>query len=145
VINNESLHTVERNDFDLVIMDEAHRLGAFPKPTKITTSLKQRFSKLPMIFLSGTPHPESYSQIFHQFWVSDNSPFIKYKNFYNWFNGTGFVKTKFDLGYGEVANYTNNKDVIFKQYAIMLRQIPKDNPMPLKCYGWVAPLPTEES
>lgn len=25
-----------------------------------------------------------------------------------------------------------------------IQKIPKENPMPLKCYGWVAPLPTEE-
>lgn len=133
VINNESLHKVTDKDFDCVIMDEAHRLGAFPKPTNIAKNLKVRFSHLPIIFLSGTPHPESYSQIYHQFWVSDKSPFSKYKNFYNWFNGTGFVKVDFDLGFGMVANYTNNKDVIYKYYSILLRQIPKDHPQFEEC------------
>jgi hypothetical protein len=133
VINNESLHKVLDNDFDIIIMDEAHRLGAFPKPSKIAKDLKLRFHSKPFIFLSGTPHPESYSQVYHQFWVSDKSPFKKYINFYNWYNGTGFVKVSFDLGFGMVANYSNNKDVIYKYYAILLRNIPKDHPQYEQC------------
>jgi len=82
VINNESIHKIEGN-FDLLISDEHHRNGAFPKPNKITKYIKENYSHLPMIFLSGTPHPESYSQIYHQFWISDNSPF-KQLNFYRW-------------------------------------------------------------
>ncbi|MFY8170649.1 MAG: hypothetical protein ACOVK2_05990, partial [Candidatus Fonsibacter sp.] len=33
VINNESLQKVTDNDFDIVIQDEAHSMGAFPKPS----------------------------------------------------------------------------------------------------------------
>ena len=33
VINYESLHKVE-GSFDLVVLDEAHSMGAFPKPSK---------------------------------------------------------------------------------------------------------------
>ena len=84
IINNESLHYVEENDFDIIIMDEAHRLGSFPKPCKMAVDFKKRFSSKPIIFLSGTMSPENYSQIYHQFWVSDYSPFKEYKNFYKW-------------------------------------------------------------
>jgi hypothetical protein len=129
VTNNESLHHVEYNDFDCIIIDEAHRLGAYPKPSKIANDIKERFSNLPMIFLSGTPHPESKMQIFHQYWVSDHSPFRKYGNFYKWFNAMGFVKTKFDLGYGLITNYSNSEDSIFKYYGIMQRDISKDDPL----------------
>lgn len=128
VINNESLHLIIENDFDIIIMDEAHRCGSFPKPAKIAEDLKERFSNLPIILLSGTPHPENFSQIYHQFWISKRSPFVKYKNFYNWFNGMGFVKVDFDLGFGVVANYTNKSDVIYKYYSILLRSVSKDNP-----------------
>jgi hypothetical protein len=91
VINDESLHTVE-GDFDLLIRDEHHRSGAFPKPGLVTKTIKKRFSKLPMIFLSGTPMPEGWSQIYHQFWVSARSPFIQ-KSFYQWC-AAGFVTVK---------------------------------------------------
>lgn len=126
IANDESMHTVE-GEFDLVIHDEHHRFGAFPKPGIVTKKFKDRFSKLPMIFLSGTPHPESYSQIFGQFWVSDHSPF-KHKNFYQWFTAMEFVKTTFDLGYGEVNNYSNNEDTIYKYHSIKKRKIGKEDP-----------------
>lgn len=84
VINDESMHKLENNNYDLIIHDEHHRFGAFPKPGIHTKMYKQMFAFKPMIFLSGTPSPESYSQIYHQFWVSAYSPFKHYVNFYRW-------------------------------------------------------------
>ena len=66
VINDESMHLISER-FDIVIHDEHHRFGAMPKPNKYASEFKKRFGNLPMIFLSGTPTPENYSQIFHQF------------------------------------------------------------------------------
>ena len=83
VTNYESLHKV-RFVPDLLILDEAHSIGAFPKPSQRTKLIKQMFADLPMIMLSGTPASESYSQWFHQFWVSNRSPFKGYTNFYKW-------------------------------------------------------------
>ena len=84
VINDESLHLVEGlKDFDLVIHDESHRFGAYPKLNVVATFWKKHFYNTPQIYLSGTPHPESYSQIFHQFAVSKFSPFEE-SNFYKW-------------------------------------------------------------
>jgi superfamily II DNA or RNA helicase len=60
IINNESLHKVTDKDFDLLISDEHHRNGAYPKMNIATKFIKERFSHLPMIFLSGTICPESY-------------------------------------------------------------------------------------
>jgi hypothetical protein len=60
-----------------------------------------------MIFLSGTPTPETYSQIYHQFWVSNYSPFRGYKNFYNWANEFVIKSIKY-VGF-EVTDYTNAK------------------------------------
>lgn len=123
VINNQSLHKILDNDFDVCIMDEAHRLGAFPKPSQMAKDLKERFGKLPIIFLSGTPYPESYSQIFHQFWCSNHSPFTG--AFYSWFNKNGFVKVSFDRGFGEVSDYSNSEVAINKYYDFQLRFISK--------------------
>ena len=105
IINNESLHTID-SDFDLIISDEHHRCGTYPKPNNVTKLIKQRYSKLPMIFLSGTPHPESYSQIYHQFWISDNSPFKSWTNFYKW--AQVFVTiTEKNFGYAKIKDYSN--------------------------------------
>ena len=81
VINYESLHKVS-NKYDLVILDEAHSIGAFPKPSKRTKLLKELFFNTKIVYLSGTPASESYSQWYHQFWISNNSPFKNYTNFY---------------------------------------------------------------
>ena len=106
IINDESLHKVE-SEYDLIIHDEHHRFGAFPKPNVTAKLFKEKFSHLPMIFLSGTPHPESYSQIFHQFWVSKRSPF-SHKNFYSWAKDFVNVKDR-HLGYAVVKDYSDAK------------------------------------
>jgi len=93
-VNYESLHKVV-GTFDLIIADEAHGLGAFPKPSKRTTALKKLATNKPIIFLSGTPSPESYSQLYHQFYVSSFSPFKEYVNFYKWANKFVIKKTMF--------------------------------------------------
>jgi hypothetical protein len=71
--------------YDLMIIDEAHGLGAFPKPSGRVKNIKEIYvrSGLPqVILLSGTPTPESYSQIYHQVsWIIGN-PFMAYPNFY---------------------------------------------------------------
>lgn len=82
IVNFEQLHKV-CGKFDVVIVDEAHLLGAFPKPSLRTKRLRRIVGDAYLILLSGTPTPESYSQIFHQFWVSKYSPF-PHSNFYRW-------------------------------------------------------------
>ena len=112
VINNESAHKYI-DDYDLIISDEHHRNGAFPKPNKMTRFIKDNYSSLPMIFLSGTPHPESYSQIFHQFWCSNASPFVE-KSFYKWAKTFVNVKDR-HLGYAVVKDYSEAKYEDFKK------------------------------
>lgn len=126
VKNDESMHTITDNDFDLVIHDEHHRYGSVPKPSKATTMFKVKYGHLPMIFLSGTPTPESKMQWFHQFWVSQYSPFLK-SNFYSFYKSFGFKTYQFDLGFGMVNNYSASEDVIVKYYAIKRREISKQD------------------
>lgn len=84
VINYESLHKIPQTNWDAVICDEAHSLGAFPKPNKRAKQVKEilRRSTPYVLFLSGTPTPESYSQMYHQVYGVAGNPFYKYKNFY---------------------------------------------------------------
>jgi hypothetical protein len=113
IINDESLHLIEGN-FDLIIHDEHHRFGAYPKPNKVAQLFKKRYSKLPMIFLSGTPTPESHSQWFNQFWVSDYSPFKQYTNFYKWAIDYVDVKEK-RLGYAVIKDYSQAKEQLIRR------------------------------
>lgn len=141
VINNESMHKIKDEKFDLVISDEHHRFGAYPKAGVTTKLFKSLFSHLPMIFLSGTPAPESASQWFHQFWVSDHTPFRDYPTFYKWAVDYVEVKER-HLGYATVKDYSqgNSKKILgmLRHYIITFTQeqagfITTVNEMVLEC------------
>ena len=111
IINYESIHKIE-GYFDLVIVDEAHGLGAFPKASNRVLNLFKKCKNKPIIYLSGTPTPESYSQIFHQFKISSYSPFKQYTTFYKWANHYVNIDRKMIAG-NYVNDYSNaNKEKI---------------------------------
>jgi hypothetical protein len=94
--NYEQIYSLSPSyEFDLVILDEAHGLGQFPTPAERTKELKKLCADKPIIYLSGTPTPESYSQLYHQFFISSYSPFKDYKNFYGWAKEFVTVKKKY--------------------------------------------------
>jgi hypothetical protein len=125
IANDEALHKVQ-GDFDLVIHDEHHRFGAYPKPNATAKLFKKMFGGLPMIFLSGTPTAESHSQWYHQFWVSNHSPFNEYTNFYKWANEYVDIEIK-HLGYAKVNDYSNarKKDFwhLIRYYILTFTQV----------------------
>ena len=84
IINYESLHKVPQKGWDVVICDEAHSMGAFPKPNGRAKKVKEVvFWNNPyVILLSGTPTPEAYSQMYHQVYFIPNNPFREFRNFY---------------------------------------------------------------
>jgi len=104
IINKESLHKIH-DTFDLVIYDEFHGFSAYPKPSTYQKLAREKYSHLPMILLSGTPTPESHSQWYHSFQLSDNSPFNEYSDFYKWAKDFVNVKVK-HLGYAQVNDYS---------------------------------------
>jgi hypothetical protein len=84
-INYESLHKIPSElKWDFIVLDEAHSLGAFPKPSKRAKEARMLIikNKAKVILLSGTPTPESYSQMYHQVYGIPNNPFKEYKSFY---------------------------------------------------------------
>ena len=84
-INYESLHKVSYDlHWDVIIADEAHSMGAFPKPSKRARDVKMRIlkSSAKVILLSGTPTPESYSQMYHQVYGIPRNPFAELASFY---------------------------------------------------------------
>jgi hypothetical protein len=96
VINYESLHKIDNTDWDLIILDEAHSMGAFPKPSKRACQVKDliNLTKAKVILLSGTPTPESYSQMYHQVYGIPKNPFREFKTFYKFCSKFVKVKTK---------------------------------------------------
>lgn len=85
-INYESLHKVVDVYYDAIVFDEAHGMGAFPKPSLRAREARRLVHHCDpyVIFLSGTPSPESYSQMYHQMWILGyRSPFAE-PTFYKW-------------------------------------------------------------
>jgi hypothetical protein len=113
VTNYENLHHVNHH-FDIVICDEAHGLGQYPKPAQRVKKLKELCKGKPIIYLSGTPTPESYSQLFHQLYISSFSPFKNYVNFYKWAADFVDIKLKYFKGL-KVNDYSNANQIKIKQ------------------------------
>jgi hypothetical protein len=114
VINYESMHKA-LGSYDLIILDENHCNARYPKPSKRAREIKLRFSRLPMIMLSGTPASESYSQWFHQFWLSINSPFKQFTTFYKWAKVFVDVQER-HLGYATVKDYSKAKEELIDKH-----------------------------
>jgi hypothetical protein len=116
VINYESLHTVQDEwKWDLIICDEAHSMGAFPKPSLRADMVAKLVRKLNpyVILLSGTPTPESYSQMYHQVYGIPNNPFSEFKSFYRFCDK--YVKVKQRKINGLMMNdYSNGLDTILE-------------------------------
>ena len=113
VTNFEAVHKVNGKDYDLIIVDESHSLGAFPKASVRTKRIKEIVGKKYCILLTGTPTPESWSQIFHQFWISEFTPFVE-KSFYKWAKVYVDVTKKKINGY-DVNDYTAANQNLIRQ------------------------------
>ena len=118
VTNYESLHKVERTDWDLIICDEAHSMGAFAKPSKRAVQVKDLIDKTfaKVILLSGTPTPESYSQMYHQVYGIPKNPFREFSNFYKFCNNFVKIKTKMINGL-IIKDYSEGLDTIVEAMA----------------------------
>ena len=126
VINYESLHKVNPRGWDLIVADEAHGMGAFPKPSGRAKRFKEFvFHSNPyVIFLSGTPTPEAYSQMYHQVYSIPNNPFRRHKSFYKFAHEYVHV-TKLKVGGMFVNDYSRGSEKILeemKPYTIRFTQ-----------------------
>ena len=125
VINYESLHTID-NKWDVIILDEAHSMGAFPKPSgRAVLAAKIIAKQKPIvILLSGTPTPESYCQMYHQVCAIPGNPFADYKNFYRFAEDYVDIKTK-KINSLFISDYSHGKEKILeaiKPYTINYTQ-----------------------
>jgi hypothetical protein len=110
VTNYEQLPKLKGTTWDLLIVDEAHGVGAYPKPSKRFKDLKQ-LHYMRLLLMSGTPSPESYSQLYHQFALGP-APWAAYKNFYRWADTFVNVKDK-RVGTGTVVkDYSDAKEAV---------------------------------
>ena len=78
------MHKLPPVKWDVIICDESHSLGAYAKPNNRAKGVKNLIQKnnSKVILMSGTPTPESYSQMYHQVYGIPTNPFKHYNNFY---------------------------------------------------------------
>lgn len=113
VTNFEQVEKI-KGDFDGYIIDESHKCGQYAKPSNRTKNLKELIDGIkPVILMSGTPNPESLSQLYHQFWLTGQGPFVKHKNFYAWAKEYVILKKKRVSGW-EINDYSNTKEELVK-------------------------------
>ena len=85
VTNYHQAHKVS-GKFDLVLLDEAHNyVSSFPKPSAMWKTIRTLLVGVPIVYMSATPHAQGLQMLFHQFQLSSWSPWLKHKNFYQWF------------------------------------------------------------
>ena len=117
VINYESLHLVmDKEKWDLVICDEAHSMGAFPKPSNRADLVADLIlaNNPKVILMSGTPTPESYSQMYHQVYAIPKSPFYNVANFYRFCDK--YVNVKQRMINGRLMNdYSHGLETIIEE------------------------------
>jgi len=116
-INYESLHKIPSElKWDFIVLDEAHSLGAFPKPSKRAKEARMLIikNKAKVILLSGTPTPESYSQMYHQVYGIPNNPFKEYKSFYRFCDKYVDVKERI-INSLRIRDYSRGSKAILEQ------------------------------
>ena len=126
VKNYESMHKLPPLKWDVIILDEAHGMGAFPKPSKRAKDVRQMIAanRPKVILLSGTPTPESYAQMYHQVYGIPNNPFARYKNFYR-FADDHVNKKQRKINGLMINDYSHGKETILslmKPYTISFSQ-----------------------
>lgn len=109
--------------YDLVIIDESHNIGAFPKPSQRYNDIRKLCWNIPHIHLSGTAIIESMATIYHQMFISKFTPF-KHKNFYEFHREFGipyYIKAQGR----EINQYDRMKDEllsVINQFTIYMTQ-----------------------
>ena len=125
VINYEQLNKYRFTQWELVIVDEAHSVGAYPKPSQRQKNINS-LTYRSIVLMSGTPSPESFSQLYHQYRLT-RYVWGRYRNFYEWAKA-GYVNIEEKrVGTGQVINdYSHaNKEAILKDitpYTVTMTQ-----------------------
>ncbi len=98
--------------FDLVVLDESHNyIGGLPKPSVMHSVVAKYTKRVPIIYISATPHAQGYGCLFHQFSLSTWTPWWIYKNYYAWHSTYGIPYTTY-VGKRQIDKYDRVEDEI---------------------------------
>ncbi len=113
ITNYEQAKKLKKDDYDFIILDESHSLGAFPKPSLRTKAIRELAYDKRVILLSGTAIVESPSGIFHQCFTTKYNPF-DFKNFYAFHKEWGIPSSQFIAG-RELRLYNKTKPELIEE------------------------------
>lgn len=99
ICNYEAIKKYNSQNYNAIILDEAHNLGKIPKPSLRTKNIKTFCQNKPIIFLSGTPLAETALSIYPQLSISSFSPFKGFRNFYDFFKKWGISEKIYFYGH----------------------------------------------
>lgn len=120
---------INPDDYDFVIIDEAHRLGKVGKPSQTYIVIKSIVKDKPFLCMSGTPIVESPNHIYYQMSVSSKTPFLQ-KNFYDFFRDWG-IPTYLKLHGRTITQYKLAKPELqtyIQQFTVTMTQTDADIP-----------------
>jgi len=96
VTNYHQVSKIQRDKWDLVILDEAHNyISSFPKKSKTWMQVRTKTHETPIIYISATPHAQTYAQLYHQFALSDWSPWAGCHDYKAWHKVYGIPYTRY--------------------------------------------------
>ena len=114
---------INPDDYDAIILDEAHVIGKLAKPSQRYLVLKEVVQDKPFIALSGTPIVESPNSIYYQMSTSTKTPFPE-ESFYDFFRKWGvptYLKlhgrmvTQYHKAKPELLSYIDKFTVVMSQ------------------------------
>lgn len=124
ITNYEQVNKLNKDDYDIIIVDEAHNLGCIGKMNKRVREIRELSYDKPVMLLSGTPHAETKASLYHQMCITKYSPFLKWGNFYRFFETFGVLTTKYIAG-RVLKEYKKTKpelDIYIEDYFVTMTQ-----------------------
>lgn len=103
-----------KGPYDLVVLDEAHNyISSYPKTSAIWQEIRRLTRRKLIIYASATSHAQGHSLLFHQFALSDYSPWNNFSSFYSWFNTYGIPEILFLHG-RQIKKYNKTVEETFE-------------------------------
>lgn len=118
VINFDMAHKATM-PYAFVVIDESHKIGGYPKPSKTQQVCRKICSRLEtsVLLMSGTPFTEARAKMFHQFQISPHAPFFSFKTFYQFVREGHIFAANRRFGLKIIPDYRNmNPDTFRRAY-----------------------------
>ena len=125
VINYHSVHKLVNTDYDVIILDEAHKnISMCGKVGKLWKTIKPLCKGKGIIFLSATPSAQSMGQLYNQLALSDFSPFKEFKNYFEWHRSGYGINKQVRTPYGFAMKWDEvNSDMIWSDVKHLFQSV----------------------